>query len=250
MKSVSTEAIVLRTVNYSETSVIATVFSKSHGKIALMAKGARKPKSPFFAQFEPMNSLHIDFFFKDNRNIQTLKNSSFHSNSEIIRQNFNALNYGIVMVDILDKVLQDTHEEPIIFKLSSRVLEFLGKQNVDNSLLFHFFLIQFSIYIGFMPSLKNCNICDVKLKDATFDEHLGELVCNSCSSSPGIHISSKSVELLQLLVNTNIENLNKIIYQPMSLDEIRIFLQQYLRFHLEDMKYVKSLKLLNELNHG
>ena len=62
MSIVSTEAIVLRTVNYSETSVIATVFSKTHGKIALMAKGARKPKNPFFAQLEPMNSLQIDFF--------------------------------------------------------------------------------------------------------------------------------------------------------------------------------------------
>ena len=250
MSPVSTEAIVLRTVNYSETSVIATVFSKTHGKIALMAKGARKPKSPFFAQFEPMNSLQIDFFFKENRNIQTLKNSNFSSKSETIRQNFDTLNYGIAIVDILDKVLHDTHEEPIIFKLTSRVLEFLGKRNTDNTPLFHFFLIQFSIYIGFMPSLKSCNICDVKLSDATFDEHSGELICKSCSSNQGIHISSKTIELLQLLVNTNIENLNDINYHPKKLAETGLFLQQYLRFHLENIKFVKSLKLLDEFNHG
>ena len=59
---VSTDAIVLRTVNYSETSIIVTLFSKESGKIALMAKGARKPKSPFAAQLEPMNILNINYF--------------------------------------------------------------------------------------------------------------------------------------------------------------------------------------------
>ena len=72
---VSTDAIVLRTVNYSETSIIITLFSKEAGKIVLIAKGARKPKSAFAAQFEPMNILNINYFHKDGRNIQLLKNS-------------------------------------------------------------------------------------------------------------------------------------------------------------------------------
>ncbi len=89
---VSTDAIVLRTVNYSETSIIATLLSKESGKITLMAKGARKPKSLFSAQFEPMNILNINYFHKDGRNMQLLKNSSFIEYSLSIRDRFDSLN--------------------------------------------------------------------------------------------------------------------------------------------------------------
>ena len=98
---VSTDAIVLRTVNYSETSIIATLLSNESGKIALMAKGARKPKSPFAAQLEPMNILNINYFHKDGRNIQLLKNSSFIEDSMCIRENFDSLIYGLTIVEIL-----------------------------------------------------------------------------------------------------------------------------------------------------
>ena len=78
---IDTDAIVLRTVNYSDTSIIAILLSKDYGKITVMAKGARKFKSPFSAQLEPMNILSLNYFHKDGRNIQLLKESSFIENS-------------------------------------------------------------------------------------------------------------------------------------------------------------------------
>ena len=119
---VSTDAIVLRTVNYSETSIIVTLLSNESGKITLIAKGARKPKSPFSAQLEPMNILNINYFYKDARNIQLLKNSSFVEDSIKIRENFDSLNYGLTIVEILDKILEENDTDPIIFRLSIKTL--------------------------------------------------------------------------------------------------------------------------------
>ncbi|MFM2408867.1 MAG: repair protein RecO [Pseudomonadota bacterium] len=39
------QAFVLHTYPYRETSLIADVFSRAHGRVALMARGARRPKS-------------------------------------------------------------------------------------------------------------------------------------------------------------------------------------------------------------
>jgi len=42
-----TDAIVIRVVEFSESSCVVTLFTRDFGKIAAMAKGARRPKSAF-----------------------------------------------------------------------------------------------------------------------------------------------------------------------------------------------------------
>ena len=54
---VHTEAIVLRTIDYSETSRIVTLFTRELGKTGIMAKGARAAKSRFGSTLQPMNRI-------------------------------------------------------------------------------------------------------------------------------------------------------------------------------------------------
>lgn len=49
-----TEAIVLRTIDWSETSLIAWLFTRERGRLHVLAKGARRPRSPFEGALEPL----------------------------------------------------------------------------------------------------------------------------------------------------------------------------------------------------
>jgi len=51
---VRTEAIVLRTFDWSETSLIAWVYTRQRGRLHLLAKGARRPRSAFEGALEPL----------------------------------------------------------------------------------------------------------------------------------------------------------------------------------------------------
>ncbi|MDQ6990858.1 MAG: DNA repair protein RecO [Mariprofundaceae bacterium] len=53
------EALLLRRIPYSESSLICHFFTKKHGKISLMARGARRLKSPFRSALSPLYDLHI-----------------------------------------------------------------------------------------------------------------------------------------------------------------------------------------------
>ena len=247
---VSTDAIVLRTVNYSESSIIVTLFSNEFGKITLIAKGARKPKSPFAAQLEPMNILNINYFHKNGRNIQLLKNSSFIEDSMDIRENFASLNYGLTIVEILDKLLQENDTDPIIFRLSIRTLSALKSPQINYNIVFSFFLLQLSIRLGFMPELNKCCNCFANLEEAKFDEHRGELICENCVHGGEITISAGTSNLLKALLKTNIDYLHALKYDDQNLKELDCFLDHYLKFHLEGMSKVRSLKNLRELVHG
>jgi DNA repair protein RecO (recombination protein O) len=247
---VSTDAIVLRTVNYSETSIIVTLFSKASGKITLMAKGARKPKSPFAAQLEPMNILNINYFHKDARNVQLLKNSSFIDDSMSIRADFDSLNYGLTVVEILDKLLHENDIDPIIFRLSIKILSAFKSTQINFDIVFSFFLLQLSIRLGFMPEINKCCNCSAPLITAKFDEYRGELICENCIHGGAINFSEGTINLLNALLKTHIDRLHELKYDDQILKELDSFLDFYSNFHLEGMSKVKSLKILRELIHG
>ncbi|MDQ6974472.1 MAG: DNA repair protein RecO [Mariprofundaceae bacterium] len=55
------DALLLRRIPYSESSLICHFITKKHGKISLMARGARRLKSSFRAALSPLYDLHIDW---------------------------------------------------------------------------------------------------------------------------------------------------------------------------------------------
>ena len=72
---ISTHAIVLKTIKYGDSSLICRLFTKDHGKIVIMAKGAWRPKKSTGALLEPISHIHIQYYHKNNRDIQILKDA-------------------------------------------------------------------------------------------------------------------------------------------------------------------------------
>lgn len=66
------EGVVLRKVDYSETSQIVTFLTVERGKMACLARGSRRKASPYGATLDTFNRVEIIYTWKDNRQIQTL----------------------------------------------------------------------------------------------------------------------------------------------------------------------------------
>jgi len=61
MAAVKDSAICLRRQNYSETSQIVTLFGRAWGKVRGLAKGSKRPRSPFGGGIEPLTAGHVVF---------------------------------------------------------------------------------------------------------------------------------------------------------------------------------------------
>lgn len=70
-----TEAVVLRGVDFSETSRIVTFLTPDRGLLACMAAGARKPKGGNAGALDTFNRLEIVYYWKENRSVQRLAES-------------------------------------------------------------------------------------------------------------------------------------------------------------------------------
>jgi DNA repair protein RecO (recombination protein O) len=67
-----TEAIVLRGVDFGETSRIVTFFSPERGRLTCIAQGARRPKNRYGAALDTLNRLELVYYWKDGREVQKL----------------------------------------------------------------------------------------------------------------------------------------------------------------------------------
>src|SRR5450759_3820095 len=64
MPSEKATAIVIRTVEFSETSLVVTLFTREFGKIGALAKGARRLKGPFESALDLLALCRIVFLHK------------------------------------------------------------------------------------------------------------------------------------------------------------------------------------------
>lgn len=100
-------AIILRCIDYQESSKIITVLTREQGKFALMARGAKKHKSPFAAVLEPGNLLDIGYAYKSSRNVQDLRSVDTVHLVDTLRTRIDA---WYLLFEILDRVNLLIHE--------------------------------------------------------------------------------------------------------------------------------------------
>ena len=73
---IKTEAIVLNKINYGDSSIIASLFTKDFGRLSGIIKGGRSPKSKIGSAVNQLNHLEIILYTKDTREVQLISNAS------------------------------------------------------------------------------------------------------------------------------------------------------------------------------
>lgn len=241
---INSEAIVLRKIDYGETSLICTLFTKEAGKVTIIAKGAKKPKNPIGHILEPINILDVNFYNKPSRNIQILKEASISKNFQNIRNNYEKILYSLIFIEYIDRVTRFENQEPIIFRLIKSVLVNLDSNHVPNQLIYIFFCYQLTTQLGFMIEYRFCDQCHRPLKASIFNIRKGGLCCKKCLPNGKFYFSSKLVSSLEQISKIHIQHLHKLVFNNQILSELKFFLDLYIKFHIHDVYNLKSLKFI------
>lgn len=130
--------IVLRKVDYGESGVIATVFSRAHGRMAVMANGARKPKSPFSGVFDPGCLVEGIAYMKSSRGVQTAKEASIWVDTYALRSKMEGLALVSSVMELVGQLIHDGEQNEPLFDATARYLQWLSQQSALEG-LFHSF---------------------------------------------------------------------------------------------------------------
>ena len=115
-------AYVLHRYDWSESSLILEVFTRHHGRIALVAKGAKKPSSNFRPILLPLQPLHVAY--GGDAEIRTLKGAEWMGGH--VMPTGDALMSGYYLNELLMNLLARDDPHPRLFDVYANVVQVIA----------------------------------------------------------------------------------------------------------------------------
>ena len=242
------EGIVLRSMVYRETSKIVTLFTKEFGKVKVIAKGARKPKSKFGASLEPLTRTQIVFYRKERGGLYTLSEGDVMDSYSNLRRSLLAFSWGSVVLEFLDRANPYESANPRLYLLSRTTLKELNQTKRKNSLstLVSAFLTKALGLLGYLPHLERCLVCRKEPKGRVrFSVARGGVCCLSCASEEDLPIGRDTLKLLQSFERWILGSVTKLSISPKSRKELNEILDRFIAYYLENK--LSSLDFVRQL---
>ncbi|HRS01420.1 MAG TPA: DNA repair protein RecO [Bacteroidota bacterium] len=154
----NTEAIVIASQKYGDSSKIITFFTKDFGIIKAIAKGSLQIKSKFGSALEILSYDNINFYSKPEGHLQLL------SDAEILRPFYNLskslehITIGFALCETILKTLDEQYKNPIIFGYLVESLNCLNNLSLNPANILIKFLINLSYTLGFGINFDNNEI--------------------------------------------------------------------------------------------
>jgi DNA repair protein RecO (recombination protein O) len=143
------EAVNIRSINAGEADKIVTLFSKGHGKIRAVAKGAKRPTSKFGGRLEIFTYNH--FQLATARSLDIISQCETIESFYKLREDKEKLNAGFYIVKLIDIITEDRQRNDEVFDLLLEALYAL-QAPVDTNVLLRAFEVKLSKIEGFLPS--------------------------------------------------------------------------------------------------
>jgi len=187
------DAVCIRAIDYSETSQIATFFTRNTGKIGAIAKGSKRPKSAFDGPIEIFAHGRLVFSGSNRQGLATLTEFQQQPGFSNLPKDLFVLNCCFFAAELVNLLTGDYDAHPGLF---DNFLEFL--QNADQlrpSADLHrdilALLIRFQLdllkEIGLLPVLNSCVNCKKTFSPAWpeiyFSNPANGLLCKDCETS-------------------------------------------------------------------
>lgn len=118
-------AYVLHRYDWSESSLILEVFTRHHGRIALVAKGAKRPSSSFRPILLPLQPLHLAF--GGDAEIRTLRAAEWQGGH--VMPTGDALMAGYYLNELLLTLLARDDPHPVLFDVYADVVQVIASEH-------------------------------------------------------------------------------------------------------------------------
>lgn len=185
MPSEQTDAIVLRLVEFSETSLIVTLYTRDLGRISAIAKGARRPKSPFEGALDILSVCRIVVITKSSDALDILTEAKLQRRFRAADRGLTRLYCGFYLAELLRLWSDEGSPNRELFDLGLECIERIDGEG-DALAAVLFFELQGLRVIGNAPATQACVSCggavELTMPRIPFGYHLGGVLCPPCAA--------------------------------------------------------------------
>jgi DNA repair protein RecO (recombination protein O) len=245
MAIISTEAIVLRSIDHRETSKLAFFFTRSHGRVIGVLKGIRKNPRKFHTSLDKLSVNDIVFYQYRNSDIHLVSQCDMKEYFPGVRQDMKRITAAEYACELVNKIMPLEEKNEAVYELLLNYCYALARVR-DIGRLVHMFQIKVLALSGFEPHIDSCVQCghDVGAR-ARFSTFKGGLVCPRCQRQGMalMTVSPGAVASLLYVGHHSWDQCLKLILTPSVKRELKEILNNFLIYHLE--KNIRSGKYLD-----
>lgn len=216
MGNITTSAILLRYANYKDFDRMITLFSPEYGKLNIMARGCRRPKSALLNACELFSTG--EYVLYQSKDLFLLNNATIHETFHPLRLDYAALTQGTYLLNLAEAALQPNQPAEDLFRLLIKTLHVLAYGQQDAATLLSLFLFHYANLLGYKPSLNNCVNCGSTIMPGEplfFDIFAGGISCFKCNQTKKCSpLSGEHYEWLKQAVYTGPQNVQTLIGTP------------------------------------
>lgn len=253
----TTDAIVLKTIKYRESSIIATLFTRDFGKLSVIAKGVRNKPRGGGLVVEPMNYVRTVIYRKPGRELQLMTQCDQVRAFRGIADDLKRMGAGMALVELANLAMAPEQVHPEVLDLMVEIMDSLGTETRQPEHALFYFEIQMLRLLGFRPELRRCVLCDLPLEDIPAEPGvrlaigMHGMLCPACEHRGDAEMSIvlPALKALAAFQDTpHAEGAFRIVLSGEMRASIEIVLRRLVMHHLTGMKPLQSEHIFSMLS--
>ena len=235
---ITTQAIVISAIKYSEADLIVKCFTKSSGLKSYLLRNILKSKKGKLrtAMFQPLMQLEIEANHKDKGTLETIREAKVAYQYRNLHTDITKTALVFFVADMLRSTIIEEEENSFLFDYLTTAIIWLDTH--DTIANFHlFFLLKLTQYLGFYPDETHIEFEYFNLIEGTFEPSEINIYCQN----------GKQIKILKELLGIKFDTLPEIKLNQKQRSDFLTMLLQYYELHLHGFKKPRSLAVLNSI---
>jgi len=180
--------LLLSRVVYGDADFIVHLFTEQLGKIAALARGARRSQKRFGGALEPLHTLVLRVQGRPHVELFTLKEAELSRTRQRVTESLSAMETAGRALSWVKKSAPPHTPEPLVWEALERLLDELeGPSELDHDSLLASFGVQLLEGLGWGLELSRCVSCSKPCRagqSAWVNPERGGLICRFCGGGP------------------------------------------------------------------
>ena len=241
------DGIVLHRRNLGETDKILTFFCRDHGKLSIVAKGARRNASKLSGATELFT--HSRILLAEGKSLDIVSQCEITECFPQLRTDLGRLSRATYFCELIDRLMEDREPDSQVFDLLLSALHLLQREDIMLDVLVHAFELRLLAHRGYAPVLDQCVKCGQNLvgDKFAFSPSLGGVLCKAhrYAHEDAFAIQTKTVDTLQQLMHNDVVALADNTPKTDCMAEINRCMRWYIRYRIDrDLLSAEFLELI------
>lgn len=232
-----TDGIVITSLKYGETSLIARIFTRALGMQSYLARGARKARSRNKQQlFQPLTLVSMVAYHKGGEGLQHIKEICFGQPLHSIPSDIRKTTIALFLSEVFHHALKNQEANEELFDQMVEWIAHLDRTERGLSIFHIAFLLRVSKYLGFQPrDNHDAQHCYFNLQEGVYERHYGNAQA---------HLDKPLSESFLRLSKATLATVDSLIIPREHKTELLRKVAEYYRHHIAGMPALHSLTVL------